>query len=150
MTESVHDVAVSADGLLRAFSEYGVLTWGDVHPAQHVSFLYGETDDRVRLALAGRRGSIAGQRGPARRPLGPRHRRRARLPIRARRATGGLLRPHGRNDRSRDDERPDDEREPEEHEAQPTPRPRVPIEDSLRHACSPSAAVACARSPSTR
>lgn len=52
MTESVHDVAVSADGLLRAFSEYGVLTWGDVHPAQHVSFLYGETDDRVRLALA--------------------------------------------------------------------------------------------------
>jgi exodeoxyribonuclease V alpha subunit len=46
------DVAVSASGLLRQFSEWGVLSWADVHPAQHVCFLYGESDERVALAAA--------------------------------------------------------------------------------------------------
>ncbi len=46
------DVAVSATGLLRTFSEGGILTWADVHPAQHLAHLYGERDDRVRLAIA--------------------------------------------------------------------------------------------------
>ncbi|WP_052462449.1 exodeoxyribonuclease V subunit alpha [Nigerium massiliense] len=51
-TEVTRDIAVSATGLLRDFSEFGVLTWADVHPAQHLAFLYGEGDDRVKLALA--------------------------------------------------------------------------------------------------
>jgi len=46
------DVAVSASGLLRRFSELGVLSWADVHPAQHLCFLYGEADERVALAAA--------------------------------------------------------------------------------------------------
>jgi len=46
------DVAVSASGLLRQFSEAGVLSWADVHPAQHLCFLYGESDERVALAAA--------------------------------------------------------------------------------------------------
>ncbi len=46
------DVAVSATGLLREFNEAGVLTWADVHPAQHLCHLYGEPDQRVQLAAA--------------------------------------------------------------------------------------------------
>ncbi len=46
------DVAVSAEGLLRAFSTYGVLTWADVHPAQHLAHLWDEPDPEVRLAFA--------------------------------------------------------------------------------------------------
>ena len=46
------DLAVSASGLLRRFSELGVLEWADVHPAQHLCFLYGERDERVALAAA--------------------------------------------------------------------------------------------------
>lgn len=46
------DIAVSASGLLREFSEAGLLTWADVHPAQHLCFLYRETDERVALAAA--------------------------------------------------------------------------------------------------
>lgn len=58
-----HDIAVSSTGLLRDFADLGALGWGDVHPAQHLTHLYGERDDRVRLALALtlralRRGSI--------------------------------------------------------------------------------------------
>lgn len=46
------DIAVSARGLLADFSGAGVLTWADVHPAQHLTHLFGESDERVRLALA--------------------------------------------------------------------------------------------------
>lgn len=46
------DIAVSASGLLAAFSEAGVLTWADVHPAQQLAHLFGEADERVHLALA--------------------------------------------------------------------------------------------------
>lgn len=46
------DLAVSATGLLRQFHEYGVLTWADVHPAQHICHLYKEKDERVALAAA--------------------------------------------------------------------------------------------------
>lgn len=45
------DIAVSATGLLRTFSEYGVLGWADVHPAQHLCHLYGEGGERVALAI---------------------------------------------------------------------------------------------------
>ncbi|MFV0450705.1 MAG: exodeoxyribonuclease V subunit alpha [Propioniciclava sp.] len=46
------DVAVSSTGLLRAFSEAGALAWADVQPAQHLTHLFGEADERVALALA--------------------------------------------------------------------------------------------------
>ena len=46
------DIAVSASGLLRRFSELGVLAWADVHPALHLCYLYGERDERVALAVA--------------------------------------------------------------------------------------------------
>lgn len=46
------DVAVTSRGLLRDFSTFGVLTWADVQPAQHLAFLCGERDERVQLALA--------------------------------------------------------------------------------------------------
>lgn len=46
------DPAVSSDGLLREFSELGLLSWGDVHTAVQVCFLYDEPDQRVQLALA--------------------------------------------------------------------------------------------------
>ncbi len=49
---AVSDVAVSAGGLLRRFSELGVLAWADVHPALHLCHLYGERDERVALAVA--------------------------------------------------------------------------------------------------
>ncbi|MEN0069809.1 MAG: AAA family ATPase, partial [Propionicimonas sp.] len=39
-------------GLLRDVHATGLLSWGDVHVAQKVSFLYDETDQRVQLALA--------------------------------------------------------------------------------------------------
>lgn len=45
------DIAVSARGLLRDFSEYGVLAWADVQPALHLTYLCGERDQRVQLAL---------------------------------------------------------------------------------------------------
>lgn len=50
--EAVGEVAVSATGLLRAFSAAGALGWADVHPAQHLGHLFGEKDERVLLALA--------------------------------------------------------------------------------------------------
>lgn len=46
------DITVSSTGLLRQFSEAGALEWADVHPAQHLAHLFGDQDDRVRLALA--------------------------------------------------------------------------------------------------
>lgn len=46
------DIAVSARGLLADFSAAGVLTWADVHPAQQLTYLFGEPDERVQLALA--------------------------------------------------------------------------------------------------
>lgn len=46
------DIAVSASGLLKTFSENGLLGWADVHPALHLCFLYGESDERVQLAAA--------------------------------------------------------------------------------------------------
>ncbi len=46
------ETAVNATGLLRDFSEYGVIAIPDVHPALHLTHLFGEGDDRVRLALA--------------------------------------------------------------------------------------------------
>ncbi len=46
------EVAVSASGLLRRFNEHGLLAWADVHPAQHLCHLYGESDERVALAAA--------------------------------------------------------------------------------------------------
>lgn len=52
MTGTVPDVAVSSSGALRELSELGVLAWSDVHAAQQWAWLYGETDDRVRVALA--------------------------------------------------------------------------------------------------
>lgn len=39
-------------GLLRDVHELGVLSWGDVHVAQKVAYLFGESDQRVHLALA--------------------------------------------------------------------------------------------------
>lgn len=52
MSARAGDPAVAASGLLRDFSDYGVLTWADVHPALHLCFLYGERDERVQLAAA--------------------------------------------------------------------------------------------------
>ncbi|WP_342371711.1 exodeoxyribonuclease V subunit alpha [Propioniciclava soli] len=46
------DTAVSARGLLAEFSAAGVLAWADVHPAQQLTHLFGETDERVQLAIA--------------------------------------------------------------------------------------------------
>lgn len=46
------DIAVSATGVLREFSEAGVLEIADVHPALHITYLFGERDERVQLALA--------------------------------------------------------------------------------------------------
>jgi exodeoxyribonuclease V alpha subunit len=44
--------AVRAGGLLRAFNDAGVISAADVHVAQRLSALAGETDDAVRLAAA--------------------------------------------------------------------------------------------------
>lgn len=52
MTDLDADVAVSATGPLRELSRLGVLTWADVHPAQHLTHLFAESDERVRLAVA--------------------------------------------------------------------------------------------------
>ena len=47
------DLATSLPpGLLRDVHATGALSWADVHVAQKVSFLYGERDQRVLLALA--------------------------------------------------------------------------------------------------
>lgn len=47
------DLATSlVAGLLRDVHATGALSWADVHVAQKVSFLFGETDQRVQLALA--------------------------------------------------------------------------------------------------
>ncbi len=51
-TARVVDAAVGARGLLHDFEVAGVVTWADVHPALHLSYLYGEADQRVQLALA--------------------------------------------------------------------------------------------------
>lgn len=52
LSRATRDVAVSATGLLRDFSDAGVLGWADVHTAAHTAHLFGEADERVRLALA--------------------------------------------------------------------------------------------------
>jgi exodeoxyribonuclease V alpha subunit len=44
--------AARADGLLRAFNDAGVISTADVHVAQRLAALAGETDDAVRLAAA--------------------------------------------------------------------------------------------------
>jgi len=46
------DLSVSATPVLAEFESAGLLGWGDVHAATKIGFLYGEPDDRVRLALA--------------------------------------------------------------------------------------------------
>ncbi len=47
------DLAVSlGPGLLRDVHQWGLLSWGDVHVAQKVAYLYGESDQSVQLALA--------------------------------------------------------------------------------------------------
>ena len=47
------DLATSLrPGLLLDVHASGALSWGDVHVAQKVSHLYGETDQSVQLALA--------------------------------------------------------------------------------------------------
>ena len=47
------DLAVSLpEGLLRDMHATGLLSWGDVHVAQKVSFLFDERDQRVQVALA--------------------------------------------------------------------------------------------------
>ena len=47
------DLAVSLPaGLLRDMHATGLLSWGDVHVAQKVSYLFDETDQSVQLALA--------------------------------------------------------------------------------------------------
>ncbi len=46
------EAAVNATGLLLQFSQYGVIGIPDVHPALHLTHMFGESDDRVRLALA--------------------------------------------------------------------------------------------------
>lgn len=51
MTADV-EVAVGAEGLLRAFNEAGVLDVADVHVAQRLCALAGESDERVALAVA--------------------------------------------------------------------------------------------------
>ncbi len=45
-------VTVSATGLLADFSRAGALAWGDLHPAQQLAHLFGESDQRVLLAIA--------------------------------------------------------------------------------------------------
>ncbi|MBW0012986.1 exodeoxyribonuclease V subunit alpha [Mycobacterium sp.] len=44
--------AIGASGILRAFSDAGVLEAADVHVAQRLTHLCGETDERVTLAVA--------------------------------------------------------------------------------------------------
>lgn len=47
------DLAVSLPaGLLRDMHATGLLSWGDIHVAQKVSYLFDETDQRAQLALA--------------------------------------------------------------------------------------------------
>lgn len=46
------DPAIASSGLLREFSEYGLLSWGDVHTAIQVCHLYDEPEPMVHLALA--------------------------------------------------------------------------------------------------
>lgn len=46
------DIARSAKGQLADLSRLGLLTWAEVHPAQHLAFLYGEHDERVIVAIA--------------------------------------------------------------------------------------------------
>ncbi len=45
-------ITVSATGLLADFSRVGALAWGDLHPAQQLAHLFGESDQRVLLAIA--------------------------------------------------------------------------------------------------
>ena len=45
-------ITVSSTGLLADFSRAGVLDWGDLHPAQQLTHLFKEPDQRVQLALA--------------------------------------------------------------------------------------------------
>ncbi|MFT3862508.1 exodeoxyribonuclease V subunit alpha [Micropruina sp.] len=46
------ELSVVADGLVGKFHALGVLDWADLHPVRHWSLLYGESDQRVQLALA--------------------------------------------------------------------------------------------------
>ncbi|BBY07137.1 exodeoxyribonuclease V subunit alpha [Mycobacterium noviomagense] len=46
------EVAISATGVLRTFSQAGVLEFSDVHVAQRLCELGGEPDERVALAVA--------------------------------------------------------------------------------------------------
>ena len=46
------ELSVAADGLVGEFHALGVLEWADLHPVRHWSLLYGESDQRVQLALA--------------------------------------------------------------------------------------------------
>ena len=46
------ELSVAADGLVGEFHALGVLEWADLHPVRHLSLLYGESDQRVQLALA--------------------------------------------------------------------------------------------------
>ncbi len=45
-------LAINATGLTGEFHTLGVLDWADLHPAKQIAWLYGETDERVQLALA--------------------------------------------------------------------------------------------------
>ncbi|MFC4785678.1 exodeoxyribonuclease V subunit alpha [Nocardioides sp. MAHUQ-72] len=47
-----HRLALGATGLLRSFNEAGVVEAADVHVAQRVTALAGETDENVALAVA--------------------------------------------------------------------------------------------------
>jgi exodeoxyribonuclease V alpha subunit len=51
MTDERH-IAISATGLLQEFNGMGVIEAADVHVAQRLSTLAGETDERVTLAVA--------------------------------------------------------------------------------------------------
>jgi exodeoxyribonuclease V alpha subunit len=44
--------AIAAEGLLRTFSDAGVFEAADIHVAQRLTVLVGETDERVALAVA--------------------------------------------------------------------------------------------------
>ena len=46
------ELSVAAEGLVGEFHALGVLEWADLHPVRHLSLLYGESDQRVQLALA--------------------------------------------------------------------------------------------------
>lgn len=46
------DFAVEASGMVRAFNQAGVLDVSDVHVAQRLCALAGESDERVALAVA--------------------------------------------------------------------------------------------------